>query len=71
MARYSKQLARLAKADERIDSYEYDPGNDSGAHWLHLRWPWTTDDGGSVHEYTVADCLSELRYAYREKEKQG
>jgi hypothetical protein len=60
MARYSKVLETIAKDHEKVDSYEFDPDNDFGAHWLHLKYPWVTDDGGSVHERTVKDCLEVL-----------
>ena len=60
----SKILARIARNDERIAEYEYDPDNDAGQHWLHLNYPWATPDG-SVHESTVTDCLASLRGAVR------
>ena len=57
---YSKTLDRIARTDDRVDSYEYDPSNDMGAHWLHLAWPWVDQDGtGSIHEQTVKNALSE------------
>ena len=62
MSKYSKILKNIAATDNRVEEYEYDPGNDYGAHWLHLKWPWTDGDAcGCIHEYTVADCLRELR----------
>ena len=60
MVRFSKRLEQVAKDHPKVDSYEFDPGNDMGAHWLHLKYPWVTDDGGSVHESTVKRCLEVL-----------
>ncbi len=59
---HSKVLRAVAERDERITSYEYDPSNDMGVHWLHLVYPYVVrGDGGSVHESTVKDCLDVLR----------
>lgn len=68
MTRYSKQLARLAEKDDRIAEYEYDPGNDCGAHWLHLKFPYLCHDGGAIHEYTVKECLDKLYSIYNPEE---
>lgn len=59
--RPSKTLSRLAEQDDRVAEYEYNPANDFGAHWVHLIWPWVSDDGGSVHEKTVSDCLEQMK----------
>ena len=65
----SKVLARIEKEDDRVDEYEYDPGNDCGEHWLHLHWPYVTEDGdGSIHEYTVREVLEKLQTIYIPKE---
>jgi len=58
--RFSKTLAKIAKTDPRIREYEFDKGNDCGEHWLHLVWPWEDASCGSIHEYTVKDCLERL-----------
>lgn len=57
----SKILANVAATDGRVVSYEYDPDNDAGIHWLHLRYPLTSDGAGAIHERTVKDCLESLR----------
>lgn len=62
----SRTLTKLAQKDDRISEYEYDPGNDCGEHWLHLVHPWVDADGcGSIHEYTVRDCLDQFKEIYK------
>ena len=56
----SKILEQIAESNRRVISYEYDPENDMGIHWLHLRYPFTSDGTGSIHESTVKDCLDKL-----------
>jgi len=56
----SKQLAMLAEKDMRICSYEYDPGNEFGEHWLHLHYPMLCDTDASIHERTVRECVEQL-----------
>lgn len=68
MARYSRTLERIAKTDPRIDEYEFDPGNDNGEHWLHLKWPYLTDNGASVHENTVKECIKAMCFIYNPEE---
>ena len=69
MGKPSKTLSKIAASDNRVAEYEFDAGNDCGEHWLHLRYPWTTDVG-SVHERTVKDCLAALRGAWKEGSSQ-
>ena len=56
----SKQLAMLAEKDDRIYSYEYEPENEFGEHWLHLVHPLRCDAGASIHERTVRECVEQL-----------
>ena len=62
---FSNRLAKLAASDPRIAEYEFEAGNDCVEHWLHLRWPWTTDTG-PVHEFTVKECLEQFSTIYEE-----
>lgn len=66
--RYSKVLHRLAQTDPRISEYEYDPGSDCGKHWLHLKWPYLTYNGSSVHENTVKEVLDAMSFIYNPEE---
>ena len=59
--RSSKVLSRIPERDSRVSEYEFDPDNDMGYHWLHLRYPYTIDGAGAIHENTVADCLERLK----------
>ena len=64
----SKQLQRIADTDERVAVYEFDSGNDMGAHWLHLEWPWVdADDCGCIHDSPVGEWLRELQLATKVK----
>lgn len=65
MAKYSSILRKLADEDERVDSYEFDPDNDQGCHWLHLANGWINAESGthSIHENSVSDTRLVLRQA--------
>jgi len=61
---FSLKLHRIAKQDDRIESYEFDAEYDGGQHWLHLAsgyWLPFPDCVGSIGEPTVQEALDQLR----------
>ena len=60
----SKTLSDVARRDRRVTSYDYYPARDA-PHVLYLAWPWSTTFGGAATGRTVAECLRELRMAFR------
>lgn len=63
MPKPSKTLEKVVKTDHRVESYEFEYGNEEfGCHWLYLKNGWlSTLDTHAIHERTVKECLDELK----------
>ena len=59
--RHSSVLQKIADTDDRVAEYEF--SIDDQPHWLHLAPGWKEELMGThtIHEDTVAECLSQYR----------